>query len=489
MLQFITYGYFFTTLIFTNHTFPDSWVFPYPSYKTYGEGRWFADIIFWLQGGSGVQPFQMSVAVALQSLNGLLFARFLGLEKRLEVFLAAAFLCLYPAFLDYYCFAMDHINFVICDTFALIGILYWKNAPHSARAAAVGAFFFMLTLAGHQPKIALIGLLCICYLAMSIAGSGDDRLFSWKHTLLETGYIASILIGACLAYFLSAKLAITYQVGERAHFNSLREILGSTFGSYLEVLRYFTVGADYLPRFLRFLPAVGIVLGCLALLHRAYRRQVAAVIVVVVVLLVIPIVLRGSYIINKYSWENVGRMVSANGYALLFFLSLALQVKWMKKLVVGLLVVFLYFFVVVGTQESNAAAIKTIYDLSFINRIVSRIESVAEDLHQKKYALVVAGHYPDFPRSRYVKSSNRSNQPHVRTFAFEVYRQPEILNYFFGRNVLIRPTPAQLEEALASVQGRRPWPAKESVYILDNVIVVVLEEYRADMSRTWSTVQ
>ena len=179
----------------------------------------------------------------------------------------------------------------------------------------------------------------------------------------------------------------------------------------------------------------------------------AAVIVVVVVLLVIPIVLRGSYIINKYSWENVGRMVSANGYALLFFLSLALQVKWMKKLVVGLLVVFLYLFVVVGTQESNAAAIKTIYDLSFINRIVSRIESVAEDLHQKKYALVVAGHYPDFPRSRYVKSSNRSNQPHVRTFAFEVYRQPEILNYFFGRNVLIRPTPAQLARRL-SLQSR-----------------------------------
>src|SRR6266542_448753 len=489
LLQFITYGYFFTTLIFTNHTFPDSWVFPYPSYKTHAEGRWFADIIFWLQGGSGVQPFQMSVAVALQSLNGLLFARFLGLEKRLEVFLAAAFLCLYPAFLDYYSFAIEHIDFVIGDTFALIGILYWKNGPHSATTAAVSGLFFMLTLAGHQPKIALIGLLCICYLAISIAGSNDDRLFSWKHTMLETGYVASIFIGTCLAYFLSVKLAITDWGGERAYINSLQEILGSTFGSYLEVLRYFTVGADYLPRFLRFLPALGIALGCVALLQRAYRRRVTAVIVIAVVLLIIPIVLRGSYIINKHSWENWGRMVSANGYALLFFLSLALQVNWMRKLIVGILVAFVYFFIVVGTQESNAAAIKTIYDLNFINRIVSRIESVAEDLPQKKYALVVAGHYPAFPRSRYVKSSNRSNQPHVLTFAFEGYRQPEILNYFFGRNVLTRPTPEQLEAALASVQGRRPWPAKESVYVLDNVIVVVLEEYRANMSRTWSTTE
>src|SRR5439155_26044881 len=84
-----------------------------PFYKTQGEGRWVADLIIWLQGGSGVQPFQMAIAVALQSLNGILFARFVGLEKRLEVFLAAAFLCLYPAFLDYYSFAMDHITLVI----------------------------------------------------------------------------------------------------------------------------------------------------------------------------------------------------------------------------------------------------------------------------------------------------------------------------------------------------------------------------------------
>ena len=172
VLQFITYGYFFTTLIFTNHTFPNSWVFLYPSYKTLGEGRWFADIIFWLQGGSGVQPFQMSVAVALQSLNGLLFARFLGLEKRLDVSLAAAFLCLYPAFLDYYSFAMDHISFVIGDTFALIGILCWKNAPHSTKTAAVSGLAFT-----EHPAHLLKLVVAACHAVPSHSGpeSNDKR--------------------------------------------------------------------------------------------------------------------------------------------------------------------------------------------------------------------------------------------------------------------------------------------------------------------------
>jgi len=78
LLQFITYSYFFTSLIFTNHTFPNSWLYPYPSFKTQGEGRWLADIIIWLQGGSGVQPFQMFIATTLQSINGIFFCIVFG---------------------------------------------------------------------------------------------------------------------------------------------------------------------------------------------------------------------------------------------------------------------------------------------------------------------------------------------------------------------------------------------------------------------------
>jgi hypothetical protein len=207
----------------------------------------------------------------------------------------------------------------------------------------------------------------------------------------------------------------------------------------------------------------------------------------VVLLLLIPVALRGSYIINKNSWENAGRMVAVNGYALLFFLSAALQAQRMKKLARGVLIAFLYFFVVVGTQESNAAAMKTIYDLNMINRIAARIESVTADLYQNRYALVVVGHYPEFPRSKYVTTSNRSNQPHARSPAFETYRQVEILNYFLGKDVLEYPTAAQLEGTLASVQGRSPWPAKDAVYLLDHVVVVILERYRPDIPRTWIT--
>src|SRR5262249_35681269 len=157
--------------------------------RTVRLGRWFNDLVIWLQGGSGVQPFQMAVSVVLQALNGILFARFLGLEKRLDVMLAAASLCLYPALLDTYSFASEPINFAIGDTFALLGILYCANTARSAKNAAVSGILFVLSLASYPPKIALVGLLCICYVALSIAGHERRDAFPMKEVVRRSAYI------------------------------------------------------------------------------------------------------------------------------------------------------------------------------------------------------------------------------------------------------------------------------------------------------------
>jgi len=273
VLQLVTYSYFFTSLIFTNHTFPNSWLYSYPSFKTQGEGRWFADIIILLQGGSGVQPLQMYLAVTLQSINSILFAYFLGFKKRFEVLLIAAFLCLYPAFLDNYSFSVDHITFAIGDTLALLGILYCKNKAQSVKNAAVSSFVFMLALASYQPKIALVGLLCICHLIKSITDNDERCLFSWKETLKRILYVSFIFLGACLLYFVSIKLTISTNIGSRTHINTIPQMIDMIFGSYGAFFRYYTVDSDYLPKQLRFLPIMGISIGCFALLNKAKRKH------------------------------------------------------------------------------------------------------------------------------------------------------------------------------------------------------------------------
>jgi hypothetical protein len=148
-------------------------------------------------------------------------------------------------------------------------------------------------------------------------------------------------------------------------------------------------------------------------------------------------------------------------------------------------VIFLYFFVVVGTQESNAAAFKTIYELNSVNRIASRLETVVEKLYTKQYAIVVIGDRVPFPRQKYVRSPNEIKIPQLAVNSFPIYRQPEFLNYLFGRDVFTSPTAEQVEKAISSSLERQPWPAKESVFVLDgDIVVVLLEKYRLGLPIT-----
>ena len=57
LLQIAAYSYFYTSIILTNHTFPEVWLYPFPSWMTLALGRWMEDITLQAQGGSGVQPF------------------------------------------------------------------------------------------------------------------------------------------------------------------------------------------------------------------------------------------------------------------------------------------------------------------------------------------------------------------------------------------------------------------------------------------------
>jgi Glucosyl transferase GtrII len=486
VLQCVVYSSFFTTLIFTNHTFPNSGVLAYPSYRTFGEGRWMADLIIWLQGGSGVQPFQMFLAVVLQGLNGLLFARFVGIERRLDTALIAAFICLYPAFLDNYSFGTDHVTFAIADTLAIGAILYCRYRAPSVTVGLATAAAFTLSLACYQPKLALIGLLCLCCLALQVANGNGSRPFRLREGLLAAAYVTLIGAGGCVLYFLTVKLTVTFDIGNKAYVNSAGEMLEQIVGSYAGFVRYFTSEADYMPRGLWFLPGLCILLGSTALLVRAGRRHRHAVLAVALCLALIPVVLRASLIINHTSGSTEGRITYAYGYALAFFVACALRGPKLRRVTVGLLAVFVYFFIVVASQESNAAALKTMYDVNMINRIAARVESVA-DLYGPGHALVVFGHYPEFARPKYVRYRNGyPDRVHVQTFAFEVYRQPAILNFFLGRDVFWHPTPEQLEKAIAAVQTRAPWPSSEAVFELDGMVVVLMEKYRPGIARTWT---
>src|SRR5262249_43009720 len=152
-----------------------------------------------------------------------------------------------------------------------------------------------------------------------------------------------------------------------------------------------------------------------------------------------------------------GRILTAHAYFLIFFVAAGWSVAAFRPLVTLVTCVMIYFFAIVAMQAVNAAATISIFNLSKINRIVSRIESVAPDLYAQPRALVVIGDLSYGPRQQFSSYGDGPYGAGLGTEAFASYRHVEILDFFLGRYVLARPTKAQVAAVLAGAVTHQPW--------------------------------
>ena len=455
----------------------------YPSQTTWFEGRWFNDIIYQASGIGGVQAFQMAVGAGIQIINGFLFAS-LTVTNRLDIFLIAAFIALYPAVLDYYAFTSDHIFFTFGDTLALLGVLALDRIADRRIGVAVAALCFLLCLATYPPKLALIGVLLLIWCIQGALAAGNDLRLLLIDRLVPA---AAAGLAGLFAYYISSKLVVIAAGQERTHINDVRGVLRQLAIAYPEIFRQFTQ-AMYLPRVLIMLPAVGIALGFAALVWQASQRAWGAVLAVVLLAMLFPWASRLSYIVNDQTWVDTGRILMPQAYCFLFFLVSAWAVPRLREISTVLVVVLLYFFVINDSQEANAGAMKTIYDVQKLNRLVARVETVVPDFGTTRLPVVVIGglDFPSRNRSRIKSYDGKPYIWHGASETFAPYRQVDLLNFFLGHDYVKRPSKAQIDAALASVQGHRPWPAPESVYLQDGVLVMLLQPYGPDSPVTWS---
>lgn len=478
LLTLVTYSYFFTGIVFSDHTFPNVWVFPYPSYTTLSEGRWFADLLFMAFGGSGVQSLQMATATALNIVNAFILASLLGVSGRLRLLLVATLLSLHPAFLDYYSYTMPHMALVTGDTLALLAALALDRMRDRRLAVSLASLGFLLTLATHQPKIALIALLLLisCIRAATVPLPGRAHAGALGRCLLRIRD-AILAFGTALAlYLFSLWLTLKDSPGPRTWVNNANQIATQLMRSYRATLENVTIQVDYLPAFLAWLPAAVALLGVTALLLRARRGGGATVLLTLALVALIPPALRASYIVNHYTAPVGGRFLSSHAYALIFLLVSAWSISFLRHAVIAVGVILTYCFAVVASQETNAAALQTIYDLSKINRVAIRIEDVVPDLYEKPRPVVVVGALPLVQSGTFKRHPNSLYRANTSE-SFAGYRQVEILNFFLGRPGVTSPKKAEIDAALADEGARRPWPAPESVFMKDGVVVVLLEAY------------
>lgn len=265
----LVYGYFFTHVGFTNHTFPNVWQYPYPSFKTKYEGRWFADIIIQLTGGSGVPTLQIALASAIQIFNAFLFSYIFKVSNRLVILLISLFIALHPAFLDYYSFSVDHVSFVLGDTLALAGVLALDRLADNRTRLAASTTCFVLTLATYQPKIALIGILLVTWNLIKSIQQREPE--TGKNNSVDICLSCAAFFSALILYYVTVYLTVNWSTGNRQQVDSAREIIEQIFYSYPQVFSYFTNRVDYLPSALKAIPGLLILSGVLSIIVNCRR--------------------------------------------------------------------------------------------------------------------------------------------------------------------------------------------------------------------------
>ncbi len=487
LLQIVAYGYLFTVPIFTDHTFPNSWLYPYPSFKTDGEGRWLADLVIMLQGGSGVPMVQMVGAALLQAINGVLFACLLGVRRGLPLVVLGGLIVLHPAFLDYYSFAADHLSFVLGDSFAVLAAWVLLRGQGPAFRLGGAALLNMLALALYGPKITLVLLLALLMLLLRVV-EAEPPAPGRRALLGEIAVAFGQVLLAVLAFGLSARLVIRHPILPGAHVNTLPEMATALVESYGKGLRYLGGMAGLPSGTLQLLPVLIVLLGLLVLGGRMRRLRWPQRSVAMLAVLLLPVALNGASIINNSSPGDRGRFVAAYAYGLVFFLAQSLRVRWLRYPALALAALVLWFFLSLAMQQANAAQFKNTYELSMINRILTRLEPlITTTSDQPAQPVLIVGRYPPFDLGPYVRWRGNIDAPHLlSTEIFAPYRQTEMLNYLLGRELLRRPSAAEIDRALPRLRGTPPWPAPESVFRDGRTIVVTLEPWRADVPMTWA---
>jgi hypothetical protein len=491
LIQLVAYSYLYTTIAFGNHLFPNAWLNSFPSFKTWGEGRWLMNVIFLLQGGSGVQSVQMILATLLQACNALIFLRLLGIEKAMHVIVIGGIFCLYPGFLDYYSFTSDHLAFVAGDSLALLGfasIARLRDLPDRCLCAALCWF---LALSVYAPKVALIGLFVLMLPLMRLfvdpALQGAKQALTpeicWPESRSRRERAGEdLLVGigamglAMVMFWLSTKLLVTSPIPVSTYLNTAPEAFAEIVSSYRHWLVVMLDGVASGSRVFAVLPLLVVLIGFALMLWRALKQDWQLGLLTAVVLLLIPLALHLTWMLNRLTPPYGGRFVTAYAYLLVFCLSLLVLVRRIRRVAVVLAGLLFWCYFVLASQMTQAIQIKTVYELGFINRLVTRIEPLLVGDPDAPQPVVVFGGYPKFTLNNYISWPMEVNLPQLlSTDAFAEFRQVDILNVVLGRRVLRPPFPAESEQARRAASLVQPWPGSGAVFREGRSVVIVLE--------------
>jgi hypothetical protein len=486
-LNLLAFGYLFFTYIYTNHVFPNIIDQGFPSFRTRLEGRWGGDLIYFLQGSRGIPLLDLSLAVPIQIANGVLFATLLGIVDPLGVFLAASLVSIHPFVSDYYSFAGDHLVLVLGDTAILAAFWLVQRRLRSLWSVPVAAVLIQFGISCYQPKISMAATIWLLILFARLCAWDGTNAMLRRDTREMSMHGASVLSGAAL-YVVLLRLS-QWWLGDPAGGSSHSAVRLSTATAadfvpearnVLRNTREILFASDFFGHASRMLVGVLLLLLIVLIGRRmlirvpSARSKWLALTSFLLGLCLLPFALHAPYMVSPKSYL-AGRMLIPIAYFTAFLPLALLMVERTRAIRWAVVAVSLFMcgrFVLIDAEAGHLARLRTTYEFEFVNRLASRIEEGLNLVPNERYALVVVGH-PAMPAVLRPSVESRSN---LTERSFIHFRDVEMLNFVLGRDLLFYPNKAQVQRGLEYAAQHSIWPAKDSVELLDDrILVVVLE--------------
>ena len=182
------------------------------------------------------------------------------------------------------------------------------------------------------------------------------------------------------------------------------------------------------------------------------------------------------------SWQLFRFLGMGMSYLYAFFL-LALLVagrRWLRNLGFALFVLVLPCMAVNDLDQQVRHVRSVAHDQAVLNRILARIETLPGYDAEKTYNLVQLGRsVPYLADSPGTEPLRRATVSQAWNPGFELRMLSKYLKLGDRLNEEVRTRPDLMEKALAWARGRKPFPAGESIGLVDGDTIVLLLDSRA----------
>lgn len=491
IINLLAQGYLFVEYIFNNHTLPLVLMQPWPGHRIW-EGRWTAEVIYHLQGGSGIPLLHQSLATAIQICNGIYFATRLRPTSRAEVVIGATIISIHPYILDYYSYVGDHLVFVLGDSLILLafGLATRSRRWPSLLAAVV---LVSLAIATYQPKISILATIVALFTLTWFAQPRDWQP-KLRDLILPPLVLALTFLAGIILYYIQFKALFYFWPNSytplRLYTNGLNDIIGVIPEIYRNFSDHILSESYVFPAPIRWIQAA--ILGSFICLYAAsvwrnihdIRIRLLVYAISIFLILTLPLYIYSSFLVSKNSYWLFFRFYIAYSYLLAFLLihliklSPYLQLRRIFCLLSALVIIR---FVVLDARILHYAYLDRVQELSIVTRALDRLERDTRYASASPHALVVFGLTPRaWPRDLSPGMPVANNQ----IPAFHFFRQPELLNFYTGREAFRYPTAAEIETARAYALTQAPWPAPGSVTFLEGGLAVIVFEVPTSATST-----